>query len=176
MHHHMYGKRNDAIIRDFLGHHLTDDEVRFHGAAKEQLYRELMLPRVDAALVLGLRDFLGRHHDMLMAVASNANGENVRFVLDEAKLGSFFRVTVNGGDVERGKPFPDVFLKAAELVGVSPDECVVFEDSTTGVEAGLSAGMRVVGLATTHGELPGVSLLIKDFADPTLEQWLGSQQ
>jgi beta-phosphoglucomutase len=172
MHLHMYGKRNDAIIRDFLGQHLTDAEVHRHSDEKERLYRELMRPQVEAALVPGLRDFLNRHRDVPMGVASNANAANVDFVLEEAGLAPFFHVAVNGGQVPRGKPFPDIFLRVAELLDTPASDCVVFEDSTTGVEAGLAAGMKVVGLATTHDELPGVSLLVRDFNDPALVEWL----
>jgi beta-phosphoglucomutase family hydrolase len=172
MHDHMYGKRNDAIIRDFLGHHLTDEDVHRHSDEKERLYREMMLPRVPESLVPGIREFLELHAGHPMAVASNANAVNVRFVLDEAGLASFFRVSVHGGQVKRGKPHPDIYLKAAELLGVPAEACVVFEDSVTGVAAGLAAGMPVVGLATTHDELPGVSLLVRDFRDPALSLWL----
>jgi len=174
MHQHMYGKRNDAIIRDFLGHHLTDAEVHEHSDRKEALYRELMRPRVAEALVPGLRQFLARHRDVPMGVASNANAENVRFVLEQAGLGPFFRVAVSGGEVPRGKPFPDIFLRVAQLLEVPAEECVVFEDSATGVEAGLRAGMPVVGLSTTHDELAGVSILVRDFLDPALAAWLAN--
>jgi beta-phosphoglucomutase len=172
MHDHMYGKRNDAIIRDFLGQHLSDSEVHFHSNQKEQLYRDLMRPQVHAALVPGIREFLTRHRELPMGVASNANGMNIELVLEEAGLASFFRVAINGNQVARGKPFPDIYLKAAELLGVPVEACVVFEDSYTGVEAGLAAGMKVVGISTTHDELPGVSLLIRDFHDPALADWL----
>jgi beta-phosphoglucomutase len=172
MHLHMYGKRNDTIIRDFLGQHLTDAEVHFHSGEKERLYREMVKPKVEEVLVPGLRAFLSRYRDIPMGVASNANAANVEFILEEAGLASFFRVTVDGSQVKRGKPFPDIFLKAAELLGVPAEECVVFEDSTTGVDAGLAAGMRVVGMATTHDELPGVSILVRDFDDPALAEWL----
>jgi beta-phosphoglucomutase len=172
MHHHIYGKRNDAIIRDFLGQHLTDEEVHRHSNQKERLYREMVGPEVEAALVPGIRNFLSRYREIPMGVASNANAANVEFILEEAGLASFFRVAMNGAQVPRGKPFPDIFLKTAELLGAPAEACVVFEDSTTGVEAGLTAGMRVVGLSTTHEELPGVSILVRDFYDPALTAWL----
>src|SRR5579863_10363665 len=66
----MYGKRNDEIIRDFLGAHLDDREVFAHGAAKEALYRELMQPRMGDALVPGIREFLERYRDLELAVAT----------------------------------------------------------------------------------------------------------
>ena len=171
----MYGKRNDEIIRDFLGNHLTGDEVLAHGAAKEALYREMMKPRAEASLVPGLRAFLERHRELKFGLATNAEPPNVDFVLDTTGLRTFFPVVVNGYQVTHPKPHPEIYLRAAELLGVPPGECVVFEDSYTGVEAGITAGMRVVGVTTTHEDLPGVSLSISDFRDPTLESWLSAQ-
>jgi beta-phosphoglucomutase len=168
----MYGKRNGEIIRGYLGEHLTDAEVSAHSAAKERLYRELMAPRVEDALVGGVREFIRRHRVLPMAVATNAELANVHMALNGAELAEYFQVIVTGGDVANAKPHPEIYLRAAELLGMSPDRCIVFEDSYVGVQAGLAAGMRVVGVATTHDDLPGVSLLIRDFRDPMLEEWL----
>lgn len=168
----MYGKRNDMIVRDYLGQHLTDAEVFAHGAAKEELYREMLKPKLAETLVPGLVAFLERHRDMPMAVASNAEPANVWFVLRAAGLERFFRVVVDGQQVANPKPHPDVYLRAAELLGIPPARCVAFEDSHGGVAAGLAAGMRVVGIQTTYAELPGAALLIHDFNDPALELWM----
>jgi beta-phosphoglucomutase family hydrolase len=175
----MYGKRNDEIVRDFLGTgtHLTDAEIFAHGAAKEALYREFMRPHAAESLVPGIREFLTRHRNSDLAVASNAEAANVDFVLDAAGLASFFRVVMNGAQVTHAKPHPEIYVRVAEALGAASRECIVFEDSHTGVEAGLAAGMRVVGVGTTHDDLPGVSLLgvslhIPDFNDPALELWL----
>ena len=172
MQHRMYGKRNDEIIRDFLGEHLDDVEVFAHGAAKEALYRELMQPRIKESLVPGIREFLARYRNLDLAVATNAEAANVDFVLDGAGLRPFFRAIVNGHDVINPKPHPDIYLRVAEMLQVPPKDCIVFEDSHTGVQASLAAGMRVIGVTTTHDNLPGVSLLIRDFNDPALESWL----
>jgi HAD superfamily hydrolase (TIGR01509 family) len=168
----MYGKRNDMIVRDYLGQHLTDAEVFAHGAAKEKLYREMLAPRLDETLVPGLMAFLERHPGMPKAVASNAEPANIRFVLLGAGLDRFFPVVVDGQQVANPKPHPDVYLRAAELLGIAPADCVVFEDSHGGVAAGLAAGMRVIGITTTYKDLPGASLLVKDFNDSALEKWL----
>ena len=172
----MYGKRNDEIVRDFYGAALSPDEVFRHGAAKEALYREMLLPRIETALVPGVRAFLERHGDLPAAVATNAEPANVEFVLREARLQQYFQATVDGHQVANPKPHPDIYLEAARRLGVSPQHCVVFEDSHTGVAAGLAAGMRVVGVSTTYTDLPGLSLLIPDFNDPALDVWLALRQ
>jgi beta-phosphoglucomutase len=168
----MYGKRNDELIREFFGPHLGDPEVFAHGAAKEKLYREMIKPHINDSLVPGIREFLARHSDLLLAIATNAEPPNVDFVLDETRLRPFFRVIVNGHQVANPKPHPEIYLRVADELGVNPADCVVFEDSYTGVDAGLAAGMRVVGISTTHGDLRGVSLAVPDFNDPALEAWL----
>lgn len=168
----MYGKRNAELIREFFGRHLDDAEVFAHGAAKESLYREMMKPHLMDALVPGIREFLDRHRDLALAVATNAEPPNVNFVLDDTGLRSFFRVVVNGHEVTHPKPHPEIYLRVADALGVTPADCVVFEDSHTGVESALAAGMQVVGLSTTHDDLAGVALLIPDFSDPALEAWL----
>src|SRR5208282_1279637 len=144
----MYGKRNDDIVRDFFGAHLTDEEVHAHGAAKEQLYREMIRPVVNEVLVPGVREFLERHRHLPMGVATNAERANVDFVLAEAHLRHYFRVVVDGHQVPNPKPHPDIYLRAAEQLGMLPRNCIVFEDSFTGIEAARAAGMAVVGVRT----------------------------
>lgn len=168
----MYGKRNDVIVRDFYGANLSEDEVSAHGAAKEELYREMLKSGIEAALVPGIRGFLERHIEIPKAVATNAEPANLNFVLDGAGLRRFFRAAIDGHQVKNPKPNPEVFLRAADALGVAPEQCLVFEDSYTGVQAGLAAGMRVIGLATTDLDLPGVSLMIPDFNSVELEAWL----
>jgi beta-phosphoglucomutase family hydrolase len=168
----MYGKRNDELIREFFGPHLSDSEIFAHGAAKEKLYRQTIAPHINDSLVPGIREFLARHRNLDLAIATNAEPPNVDFVLDETGLRPFFCLIVNGHEVANPKPHPEIYLRVADTLGVEPAECVVFEDSHTGVEAGLAAGMPVIGVSTTHNDLAGVSLVIRDFTDPALEPWL----
>jgi beta-phosphoglucomutase len=168
----MYGKRNDEIVLDFFGANLSHPEVFAHGAAKEALYRELIEPRLGESLVPGICEFLERHRNPDLAVATNAEPANVDFVLDNSGLRPLFRVIVNGHQVTNPKPHPEIYLRAAEGLQAPPEDCIVFEDSYTGVASGLAAGMRVIGVGTTHDDLPGVSLWIRNFNDPALESWL----
>ncbi len=172
MHQRMYGRRNDQIVRDYFGQDLSDEEVAARGFAKEALYREMVGGKVEEMLVPGLREFLLRYHYLPKAVASNAEPANVEFLLDRAQLRPFFHVVVDGHQVSRPKPFPDVYLRAADLLGVRPPDCLVFEDSHSGVEAALAAGMEVIGVRTTYVNLPGTRLTIDNFSSGELDEWL----
>lgn len=172
----MHGKRNSELVRDLLGNNLADDVVFEHGAAKERLFRQmLMASDLNQYRVPGVMEFLQRHEDIPKAIGSNAEPANIDFVLDRFGLRAYFQVIVHGQEVNRPKPFPDVYLKAASQLHAEPRNCVVFEDSPTGVEAARAAGMRIVAVETTPAEFHGVDLQIKDFLDPQLESWLGAQ-
>jgi beta-phosphoglucomutase family hydrolase len=170
----MFGRRNDDIVRYAFGSDLEPAEIERHGAEKEKVYREMMGPVLRAHLVPGLERFLERHREMPMAIASNAETENVDFVLDGGGLRKFFRAVVDGHQVERPKPDPEMYLCAASLLGVSPEQCVVFEDSKAGIQAARAAGARVVAVnaAAPASELPRVEMRVRDFLDPGLDQWL----
>lgn len=172
MHQRMYGKRNDEIVADFFGGSLPPEEVAARGRGKERLYRELAAPQIAEMLVPGIREFLARYHYLPTAVASNAEPDNVNFILDRAGLREFFHVAVDGHQVERPKPYPDIYLRAADLLGVPPAGCAVFEDSHSGAAAALAAGMRVIGVTTTHVNLPGTSITVDNFLSRELESWL----
>jgi beta-phosphoglucomutase family hydrolase len=167
----MYGRRNDELIREFFPG-LTAEEVKTRGAAKEELYREMISGRIEEILVPGLRPFLESHRHRPMAVASNAEPANVDFVLDHGRLRHYFRVVVDGHQVRHPKPHPEIYRRAAELLGIRPEDCVVFEDSLLGVQAARAAGSRVVGVLTTHDDLPGADLKIDNFSNGKLREWL----
>lgn len=168
----MHGKRNDELVREFIGGELSEEEIFRHGAEKERLYRELMAPQLRRRLVPGVVRFLERHRGIRKGIGSNAEPANVDFVLDGSGLRRHFEVVVDGHQVARAKPDPEVFLRAAGLLGADPADCVVFEDSPAGVAAARAAGARTVGVNTARVELDGAGLVIDDFSDPRLELWL----
>jgi beta-phosphoglucomutase-like phosphatase (HAD superfamily) len=177
----MYGKRNDEIVRDFFGETLTEEQVIAHGAAKERLYREIMGPRLYESLVPGVTRILQLRNGTPMGLGTNAERANVDLVLDGVNLGgaplrACFLAVVDGQQVRRPKPAPDIYLRVAELLGVDARNSIVFEDSHTGVEAALAAGARVVGVRTTHKEFKNISLAVDDFRSPELEKWLEAQK
>jgi beta-phosphoglucomutase len=172
----MHGKHNDELIREFFGHHLSTEELRVMGEEKEAVYRQLIQPVLEDALVPGIRAFLEAHRARPKAVASNAEPRNVRFILEQANLSNYFLAALDGYQVEFGKPHPEIYCKAAAALGVPPASCLVFEDSQTGIDAALAAGMTVVAVNTHRVRLTGWALEIENFLDPQLKTWLASAQ
>ena len=170
----MVGKRNDQIMRILLGDTASEDEVFAHGAAKEALYRQMMEPMVERQLMPGLRPFLDTLASLPVGLGSNAEPANVEFLLDAAQLRGRFQAVVDGHQVEHPKPAPDIYLRVAQLLEVDPRQCVIFEDSPSGIRAARAAGAIVVGVDRSGRQLEGTHLTIRDFADPALAPWLSS--
>lgn len=94
----------------------------------------------------GLLDILEmfKKHGVKMAVASSSPKEMILINLKRSHLEKYFEVVVSGKDVKHGKPAPDIFLLAAEKLGIDPKECYVFEDAYNGIQAGVSAGAQTI--------------------------------
>jgi beta-phosphoglucomutase len=144
-----FGRTSRDIIRLlWAGRDLDEAAVRALDDEKEALYRRIVardFPAMDGAgeLIAALRAAGVR-----LAVGSSGPPENVEMALSELGSSSF-EAAVTGRDVERGKPDPQVFLLAAERLGVAPASCVVIEDAPDGIAAARAAGMAAVALAST---------------------------
>lgn len=146
-----FGMKNDRVIRDLLGWTRDPDCIRQLSLRKEELYRELIQHDRIQPLpgVMGWLTAL-RSADVPCAIGSSTPRANIECVIDTLNLRGFFAASVTAEDVTHGKPHPEVFLKAAVRLGIAPERCVVFEDAHVGIEAAHAAGMKVVGVATTH--------------------------
>lgn len=110
-----------------------------------------------------------------LAVATSSSPELAKILLNRCELFSFFDTVVSTAEAGKSKPAPDVYLLAAQRIGVLPDTCVVFEDSPNGLSAAKSAGMRCIALKTNsveERELSGVDFLIRTFKSMTLDRLL----
>jgi beta-phosphoglucomutase len=172
----MHGRRNDEIVRDFLGPGPSPQIVDQHGAAKERLFREMIATRLMDHLVPGVGEFLSRASEAPVALATNAEPANVSFMLHGTGMARWFPVIADGTHVKHAKPAPDIYLFAAEKLATEPRNCIVFEDSPVGVTAARAAGMRVAGVRTHSDALQHVDIAVQDFLDPELERWLALQR
>ena len=145
-----YGMGNDDIMSSLLPESIRSQKsLKEWGAEKEAVYREIYAPRIKP--LDGLRNLLAelKADGIRCAVGSSACRENVGFVLEKCDIGEYFDIIVCGDDVTRCKPDPEIYLTAADRLGLRPSESIVFEDAKAGIEAGKKAGMTVIAVATS---------------------------
>lgn len=139
------------------------------GAKKEELYREIAAGRLTPLpgameLICGLKEM-----GFKLAIASSTPKINIAFAIEQLKMGDLFDDFVGAEDVKHGKPDPEVFLKAAQKVGVMPKNCVVFEDAVAGVVAAKKGMMKCVAVTTTNSRLAlqkaGADLVVDSLAE-----------
>ena len=150
-----FGQRNDTILRPWLGEKATAEAIERIGNAKEALYRQHV--RHDGIRPLpGVAEWVRRLHQngWKQAIASAAPRANIETILEALSAAHFFEAIVSAEDVHKGKPDPEVFLIAAQRLGVAPTRCIVVEDAVAGVEAARAAGMRSIGVSHDVKHLP----------------------
>lgn len=146
----IYGRTNKEWIPNLFGRAMSPKEVALFGEEKEKLFRDLY--EKDIVEVSGLTVFLQKATDLgiPMAIGTSAPRSNVDFVLQHTGIEKFFPVILDESHVTHGKPNPEIYLNCAAALKLPPAQCIVFEDSLSGVAAGKAAGCPVVGIATTH--------------------------
>jgi HAD superfamily hydrolase (TIGR01509 family) len=130
--------------------------------------RVVQILREEQPVFEGLLELMGvLSGHFRLALASGSERPVIEAVLDIGGLRGFFSAVVSASEVARGKPAPDIFLRAAELLEVAPERCWVIEDSKPGVAAGLAAGMRVIAITNTHpaDELGHASHVVNNYGD-----------
>jgi len=166
-----FGMKNEAIIPEILGWSRDAAEIRRLSLRKEELYRAIINAEGIEPLP-GVRTWLERLQTagIPCAIGSSTHRLNIDTCLAAFGFKGFFTGIVTAEDVTRGKPEPDVFLKAAEKTGVDPARCVVFEDAPVGIRAGLAGGMKVIGVAGTHPEstLEGAHRIVRRLDELTV--------
>ncbi|XP_047334496.1 haloacid dehalogenase-like hydrolase domain-containing protein Sgpp isoform X1 [Impatiens glandulifera] len=165
------GKHNSELSRLLLPEWEFETAMKFM-EDKEAYFRRLASKQLEP--VDGLHKMLKWVDDLGLkrAAVTNAPKENAELLLSMLGLTDFFSMVVLGNDCDRAKPFPDPYLKALEGLQASPSHTFVFEDSVSGIKAGVAAGMPVVGIASRNPANllleAGAVFVIKDFNDPIL--------
>jgi beta-phosphoglucomutase len=177
-----FGWRNPEIIPKLFGTRWTDEQVAELGERKELLYRAAAQSGVE--LLPGAEALMKALHEsgVPQAVGSSAPRANLELILRLTRMERYVLATVAMEDVERGKPDPEVFVRAAESIGADPRRCVVFEDAPAGVQAAKAGGMKCVAVRFVqhHSEATlrdaGADLIVPSLVDvsvPGIRQLLG---
>jgi len=162
----LIGLRNYVILRRVLGD-LSDEEVEALAERKEEAFRRLVAGQVKA--LPGADQLLRRAKEagLRQAIVSSTPRANIELMLKSLGLWDIFDAIVGEEDAARGKPDAEGFLLAASRLGVAPPECVVIEDAPEGIAAGMTAGMRCIGVTTTRPaeRLEQADLVVESLAD-----------
>lgn len=166
----IYGRTNREWLTELFGK-LPEEQLTEYAEEKEALYRKLF--NDDIKPVKGLIKFLDLLNDnkVLRAIGTSAPRSNVDFTLAKTNTIKYFPTILYDAFVTHSKPHPEIYLKSAEALGLPNNQCIVIEDSLSGVEAGQRAGSKVIGITTTHSreELSHCDLIIDDFENLTVE-------
>lgn len=146
---------------------ISHEESYRLGMIKEEAFRELYKHEIRP--IDGLIDWLEtlKQAGLRIGLGTAADFTNADFTVDAIDIRKYFDTIITSDIVKEGKPSPAVYLKVAEELGVKPENCLVFEDTVSGVQAGIAAGMKVIGITTgmTEAEMQQlpVSAVISDY-------------
>ena len=133
----------EIILERYEGPELTDTEKQALAERKNDLYRTLLGQMSPQNLSSEVKETLDALRKKGMKLAIGSSSKNAPFILERIGLSNYFDAVADGNCITRSKPAPEVFLKAAEYLGLSPEDCLVVEDAVAGAEAGHAGGFAV---------------------------------
>lgn len=168
----LYGKDDELLARIF-GKPFAAREVEAITAKVEKRYQGFVRDKLQP--IRGLSQFFEtlKANNKLMAVGTGASPLNTEFILNQLNIRNLFHAVIKSDDVMQGKPHPETFLKISALLNCSPSACIVFEDTPSGAEAAIRAGMECVIITTLHSPdefdlSQGIKFFIEDYTDDRL--------
>ncbi|AIM36257.1 HAD family hydrolase [Sphingobacterium sp. SG20118] len=171
---HMYGKHNSYIMQHFFKRPISPKELIDLESEKEALFRTIYKDEISP--INGYLEFLEelKSNDFKTGVATSAPRQNMNLILDALDIRSKMGSLLCSEDVTLHKPHPEVYLKSADNLQVDPKNCIVFEDSFSGITAGINAGMTVVAVLSTHTkqQLPPCPAYINDYTEISVSKIL----
>lgn len=147
---HINGRTNKDAIEYLYNRKMTDEEAMVYALEKEAMYRQLYAPHIKP--LNGLIDWLEavKNQGIRIGMATSGILVNIEFLFEHIPIRSYFESIIHSGHISKGKPDPEIYLKAADSLTIAPEHCMVFEDAAVGVTSAKSAGMTVLALTTTQ--------------------------
>lgn len=145
----------DIILENYHGEPLSAERKQEIAERKNGLYREYLKKMSTADLSDEVRDTLIRLRELGLKLAIGSSSKNTKLILERIGLSGFFDAVSDGNNISRSKPDPEVFLKAADMLGEAPADCLVVEDAVSGAQAGHAGGMQVACLGDASEKKAG---------------------
>lgn len=162
------------IVLEKAGRAYTDDEKRALAAYKNDLYVGLIERLSADDLLPGARETVAALRKMGIKTAIGSSSKNAPRILERLGITGLFDAVADGNGIKRSKPAPDVFLLAAEKLGIAPGKCLVVEDAEAGVEAACRAGMACLALGSAWNH-PRALISARSLAEFDLSAWLAQR-
>lgn len=143
------------ILEQIGGKHYTREEKEAYAAWKNDFYRNLLGQMSPKDLKPEVKSTLDRLRAKGMRMAIGSSSKNAKFILERIGLADFFDAVSDGTNILRSKPAPEVFLNAAEYLGLEPAQCLVVEDAVSGVDAAHAAGMKAAAVGDAAAKCYG---------------------
>lgn len=164
--------RTEADTFTYIFHkRLTPSEIEKLSAERVKIVIEIFKPNL--ALTDGLLQFLKslKNKKVPIAIATSSRKPYTNFILDNLKIRTYFQKVVTAEDINKGKPDPEIYLLTAKQLSKPPENCVVFEDTLSGIKSAKAAGMQVIAITTTHKaeELSSADRVIRNFTEITAD-------
>lgn len=157
-----------SIILEKANKVYTEDEKIAMALRKNDYYREFIKELTPNDILPGVINILHSLKEKGIKVAIGSSSKNSPMILQQIGLSNFFDATADGNDISKSKPNPEVFLLASEKLGMEPKDCLVVEDADAGIEAALSAGMKVLGVGSASNNIKA-NLTSKSLAEVSID-------
>lgn len=178
----IFGTTGDQALKKLLGAGYTDSAIDGFVKDIDAVFCRCVREDQELEPVKGLIILLERLQFMGIgiAMATSAPDENIDLILDKFALRKYFKVIVGKKDISKGKPHPEVYLKVLDRMQLTSKQCIVFEDSLSGIQSALRAGIGVIGITSYHKaatlEKAGVLMAVDDFTAITPEKLMAIVQ
>lgn len=141
----------EIVLERYTGEPLSQERKVELATEKNEIYRQLLAQMSPKDLSAEVADTLNKLREMGLKLAIGSSSKNAPFILERIGLGSFFDAISDGNNITKSKPDPEVFLKAAEFLGLKPETCLVVEDAEAGVDAAIAGGMDAAAIGDAVG-------------------------
>jgi beta-phosphoglucomutase len=136
----------EIILENYHGNPLSDEEKQLIAEKKNRCYRNLLETMSPEDIPFNVKETLIELRNRGYRLSLGSSSKNAKFILERTGLTDVFDAISDGTNISKSKPDPEVFLKAAEFLSLSPEECAVVEDAYAGIDAAKSGGMTAIGI------------------------------
>ena len=153
-----------------------DIDIREIHQKEKRRYYDIVSSYLEDGPIDGVREAIQKLHadGITLVLASSSEMKNIELILNSFDLLNYFDLRISGAELETSKPHPEIFLKAADMAGSKPENCLVIEDSTNGVKAAKAADMKCIGFRNPNSgdqDLSTADWIIDSFEEFDLKQF-----